>query len=130
MNLKQDLSAAAMKRHAEGGFYRETYRRDGAVSHIFYLLPAGERAAWHKVRSDELWLFHHGGPLTLTLGGTGETPAETAAVTLSEENLSCLVPANTWQTAFAPAGDAVVSCVMSPAFEWDEWTLYKEDGSL
>ncbi len=48
------------------------------------LLPAvpGETSTWHTVRSDELWLWHRGGPLDLLLGGDGEAPDAEGAVTV------------------------------------------------
>jgi uncharacterized protein len=73
--------------HPEGGWYRETWAagpdveppgypgRRAAATAIYFLLPPGERSCWHRVRSDELWLWHAGGPLTLRLGGTGSRPA-------------------------------------------------------
>ena len=52
---------------------------------IYFLLPAGESSAWHRVASDELWLAHQGA-VTLELGGTGPTPgtATTVAVDVVE----------------------------------------------
>ena len=54
--------------HPEGGWFRETWRaapesvRDGypgprsAATGIYFLLTAGQESAWHRVRSDEVWL--------------------------------------------------------------------------
>src|SRR4051794_11947615 len=73
--------------HPEGGWYRETWRVPvtvepsgyegprAAATGIYFLLPPGEESRWHRVRSDEVWLWHRGGPLTLLLGGTGPEPA-------------------------------------------------------
>ena len=72
--------------HPEGGWFRETWRSpvsflppgyDGhrsAATAIYYLLHPGEESRWHLVRSDELWFWHGGGPLTLRLGGNGSEP--------------------------------------------------------
>ena len=69
--------------HPEGGWYRETWRAapswqpDGypgpraAATGIYFLLSPGEESAWHRVRSDEVWLWHSGGPLLLLDGGDG-----------------------------------------------------------
>ena len=46
---------------------------------------AGERSRWHVVRSDELWLWHAGGPLTLRLGGSGGTPTQTDELILGSD---------------------------------------------
>lgn len=32
-------------------------------------------SAWHKVDADEIWLWHGPAPVTLQLGGTGDSPA-------------------------------------------------------
>ena len=72
--------------HPEGGWYRETwatrtrFHPDGypgeraSATAIHFLLEPGEESRWHRVRSDELWLWHRGGPLTLLLGGAGNGP--------------------------------------------------------
>ena len=107
--------------HPEGGWYRQTwaagpryepagYRgQRAAATAVYFLLAPTERSCWHAVRSDELWLWHAGGPLTLTLGGTGGRPcAEPAAVTLGPDLAAGhrpqqLVPAGHWQAATPPA---------------------------
>src|SRR5215469_5234527 len=82
--------------HPEGGWFRETWRSSvtfapagyqgtrSAATAIYFLLHPGERSRWHVVRSDELWFWHSGGPLTLRLRGepppddgqpAGPTPA-------------------------------------------------------
>ncbi|HEY1670945.1 MAG TPA: cupin domain-containing protein, partial [Trebonia sp.] len=72
--------------HPEGGWFRETWRAaasflpDGypgpraAATGIYFLLTPGEESAWHRVRSDEVWLWHSGGPLVMLDGGDGERP--------------------------------------------------------
>src|ERR1700745_3270365 len=93
--------------HPEGGWYRETWRagpesepdgypgRRAAATGIYFLPRPGEeargpRGGWHGVRSDEVGLWHSGGPLVLLDGGTGDRPAakaaeETGVVTVPEE---------------------------------------------
>src|SRR5919198_784387 len=102
--------------HPEGGWYRETWASPvrfippgypgarAAATAILFLLRPEEESRWHRVRSDELWFWHCGGPLELRLGGTGAEPGEPER-TLLGGNLSrdhrpqALVPANTWQSA-------------------------------
>lgn len=142
---RQPATAAALGLlpHPEGGWFRETwasgvtiappgYEGERASSTaIYFLLPPGEQSRWHSVRSDELWLWHRGGPLTLLLGGTGEA-AEEAAATLtlgpdieSGQVLQALVPGGTWQSAW-PAEDAetLVSCVVSPGFDFADFRAH------
>jgi predicted cupin superfamily sugar epimerase len=125
-----------LRPHPEGGWFRETYRSrvrveppgyDGprsVATAIYYLLHPGERSRWHVVRSDELWLWHSGGPLTLSLGGDGPDPGEPQAVVLGADRPQVLVPGGVWQAA-EPAGaePVLVSCVVAPGFEYADFRL-------
>ncbi|MEU8218404.1 cupin domain-containing protein [Micromonospora taraxaci] len=116
--------------HPEGGWFRETYRsavtfepdgypgRRAAATAILFLLEPGDSSAWHTVRSDEIWFWHSGGPLALTVG-RGSRP-----MILSVECPQILVPAGEWQSA-KPAGDrhVLVSCVVSPGFDFADFTM-------
>lgn len=124
--------------HPEGGWYRRTWTATDAVATdrgerpaatlIYFLLPPGEASAWHVVTSDEIWLWQGPAPLALQLGGTGDAPVEGAVVTLGPDErrghrAQALVPAGTWQRTLPSGGDALVSCVVSPGFSFDDWTL-------
>lgn len=128
--------------HPEGGWFRRTWTSDVPVvppgagpdvvrptaTAIFYLLCTGERSRWHQVRSAELWLHHRGAPLELRLGGSGPAPGEETVVVLGTdvaagEQPQVLVPAGTWQAAGPAADDVLVSCVVSPGFDFADWTL-------
>ncbi len=128
--------------HPEGGWYRQTwtagpaYQPDGypgqraAATAIYFLLTPGTESAWHTVRSDEFWLWHAGGPLTLLLGGTGPAPApEPATVTLGPalaagQAPQQIIPGAHWQSA-RPAGDqeVLVSCVVAPGFDFADFAV-------
>ena len=128
--------------HPEGGWYRQTWSaepgfeppgypgRRAAATAIYFLLPPGAQSCWHAVRSDELWLWHAGGPLTLLLAGTGDRPGtEPAAVTLGPDLAAGqrpqhLVPAGHWQAA-RPAGaqEVLVTCVVAPGFDFADFTV-------
>jgi predicted cupin superfamily sugar epimerase len=110
------ISKLDLERHPEGGWYRETYRSKETVSvrggrslatAIYFLLRTGEVSHWHKVESDELWLFQGGDPLTLRL-----------------------VPAGVWQSAIAPSdgphGWTLVACVVAPGFDFADFTVADE----
>jgi len=119
--------------HPEGGWFRQTWVApesvtlpDGRVrptaTLIYFLLPAGESSAWHRVASDEVWLAHRGA-VTLELGGTGDVPEPTAEVEVDADHAQALVPAGTWQRTVARTGDALVSCLVSPGFDFDDFEL-------
>jgi predicted cupin superfamily sugar epimerase len=124
--------------HPEGGWYRRTWTGNlpvttergarPAATLIYFLLPPGEASAWHVVTSDEIWLWHGPDPLVLQLGGEGDAPAETTDVVLGPEERNGhraqqLVPAGTWQRTLPSAGEVLVSCLVSPGFSFDDWSL-------
>ncbi|MER7208576.1 cupin domain-containing protein [Streptosporangium sp. NPDC000239] len=125
--------------HPEGGWYRETWRTSVALTPagydgpratatgIYFLLEPGQESRPHVVRSDEVWLWHRGGPLALTLGGHEGQPAETIVLgPLVEQGQvpQALVPAGTWQAA-RPTGEegVLVSCVVSPGFDFADFRM-------
>ena len=128
--------------HPEGGWYRETWRAgplsqpDGypgpraAATGIYFLLPRGEESAWHRVRSDEVWLWHSGGPLIMLDGGDRNRPASQPDVVTLGPDLSAgqvpqhVIPGGHWQAA-RPAADreVLVSCVVAPGFDFADFTL-------
>jgi len=131
--LAQELGLAP---HPEGGWYRETWRspveldlpggrRRSLATLIWFLLPAGASSAWHRVTSDEIWLAHTGS-VRLELGGSGIRPAPTGVLTVGTgagESTQLLVPADSWQRTLPGPSDALVSCVVSPGFDFDDFEL-------
>jgi predicted cupin superfamily sugar epimerase len=130
--------------HPEGGFYREVYRSaldvlpaDGrsprqALTTIYFLLRAGERSRWHRVRSDEVWHLYEGGPVELflappdldgvrnhTLGPAGESDGPTATV-----------PAGWWQAARTSSAFVLAGCTVAPGFSFDDFSFLRDEPDL
>ncbi|HET7800699.1 MAG TPA: cupin domain-containing protein [Humibacillus xanthopallidus] len=124
--------------HPEGGWFAQTWVSpkwvtlpDGRVrptaTLIHFLLPAGERSRWHRVASDEIWLAHTGTVL-LELGGSGDQPVPGAQLTVgvavaAGEVAQALVPAGVWQRTVPSDADALVSCLVSPGFDFADFEL-------
>jgi hypothetical protein len=127
MNREYWINRYDMIPHEEGGYYAEIWQaKNHNASHIYYLLPAGETAFWHRIKAEELWLFHSGGPLQITLGGQEDIPKAKENIIIDDQHIHCLIPVNTWQTAYAMEEDVLVSCVVSPGFANADWELFKE----
>jgi uncharacterized protein len=109
--------------HPEGGWYRRTWTSPAATggrpaaTAILFLLAAGERSAWHRVDADELWLWHGPGTVTLHLQGPDEQH------TLGPDAVQLLVPAGRRQCTAPAADEVLLTCVVSPGFEWSGFTL-------
>jgi predicted cupin superfamily sugar epimerase len=135
-----------MAPHPEGGWYVETYRSPAtlappALSPVFgdvrscatsilYLLAEGRKSRWHRLRQDELWLFHLGGPLRLAMiSPTGEAREivlgpDTAAGQLFQ----FAVPAGFWFGAAPKPGAcfSLAGCVVAPGFAFADLDMASE----
>lgn len=118
--------------HPEGGWHRETWRaaapsgERASATAIHFLLEAGQRSHWHRVDATEIWLWHAGHPLDL-LTAPGEA-GPVATTRLGPDVLAGAVPQlviapDDWQAAEARQGWALVSCIVSPGFDFAGFTL-------
>src|SRR6478609_2917330 len=78
--VKRLIEELRLLPHPEGGWYRETWRapapegeRAGATA-VLFLLEAHQRSHWHRVDAAEIWLWHSGDPLLLSLSAGDEGP--------------------------------------------------------
>lgn len=131
-DIEAIINGLGLAPHPEGGHYRETFRDaatgpDGraASTAIYFLLQAGERSRWHKVDATELWLWHAGSPLQLSIAPP-QAPAthlrlgfEPAAGLWPQG----LVPAGSWQQAESLGAWTLVSCTVAPGFEFERFVL-------
>ena len=126
------IEALGLAPHPEGGWYRETWRADAppgervSATAILFLLEQGQRSHWHKVDATELWLFHTGSALRLRTAAAATGPVEEVRLgpeILAGEQPQARIAAGAWQAAEADRGWALVSCIVSPGFEFDGFTL-------
>ncbi|MEJ2408324.1 MAG: cupin domain-containing protein [Novosphingobium sp.] len=122
--------------HPEGGWYTETWRascppgaRPGATA-IHFLLEAQQRSHWHRVDAAEIWLWHTGSPITLSMAPDDAgpvTPYTLGGDVLAGQAPQLIVPAGHWQAAEPQGGWALVSCVVSPGFDFAGFELAAPD---
>jgi uncharacterized protein len=129
------VGALGMARHPEGGWYVETFRdnprgRRGHSTAILFLLEAGDVSHWHRVLdAAELWHFHAGAPLALTMSPNGHD-AESHRLgpnILNGEKPQFAVPAGWWQTAVSLGHWSLVGCTVAPGFEFSSFELAPPD---
>lgn len=136
MNIPERAAALGMEPHPEGGWFVRTWTSTEriathggprpAATLIHYLLEPGQASSWHVVTSDEVWLWHGPGSLDLQLGGSGAVPEEGPLQRLGggpDEVAQVLVPAGTWQRSLTATQEVLVSCLVSPGFDYADWTL-------
>jgi predicted cupin superfamily sugar epimerase len=120
--------------HAEGGYYRETYRsaarvitddgsRRSALTNIYFLLTGDTFSAWHRIDADETWHFYRGTGLIISIIKQDGS--------LEERRLGpdgpwqTTVPAGCYFAAHVPdaAAYALVGCSVAPGFEFSGFEL-------
>ncbi len=133
MDVAKAVRTWQLQPHPEGGFFRETYRsarhtapagwpgERALATAILYLLPAGQRSAWHRVRGDELWLWQGGPAMELRIAGetrlVGPDPA-------ARQQPQVLVPGGAWQSATPAAGPwSLAACLVTPGFDFADFEL-------
>ncbi|MEO6299970.1 MAG: cupin domain-containing protein [Paracoccaceae bacterium] len=128
MEADRIIQRLALERHPEGGWYRQTWagpvvggRACGTA--ILFLLKAGERSHWHRVDADEVWLFHAGAPLILSMGETVAWDFRLGPAVLAGEKVQVVVPAGYWQAAVSTGEWSLVSCTVSPGFRFEGFEL-------
>lgn len=130
-----------LKAHPEGGFYAETYRSDETIvekdrsllTSIYFLLTSGNVSRFHRIKSDELWYFHAGSPVTVhTLSEEGHKENLLGLDFTKGENPFLLVRANTifGSSLEVEDGYALVSCAVAPGFDFRDFELFKAEELL
>jgi predicted cupin superfamily sugar epimerase len=120
---------------------------------LLFLVAAGRPSRFHRLTSDEMWIHQAGALLELllidaagalrthVLGAVGSVaaPSPQAGPSLDARpslEPQALVPAGTWQAArlFGPAagpGDwALVTCVVVPGFDYEDFELAQRDALI
>jgi len=127
--------------HPEGGWYRERFRSSRqvqpadarpprpALTTIDFLLGRGQGAAWHRVRSDEVWHLLEGGPLRLWLLAPEAGRVERVDLQAGG-NLCQVVEADCWQAAEPLADFAHCGATVGPGFDFADFSFGRDHAEL
>jgi predicted cupin superfamily sugar epimerase len=129
------IKALDLAPHPEGGWYRETWRAEAtdgaraAASAVLYVIQPGQRSHWNRVDAHEIWLWHAGDPLDVSVAASDAGSARTVRLGVdvgAGEQPQLAIPAGHWQSAApagGPAGYTLISCIVAPAFEFAGFEL-------
>jgi predicted cupin superfamily sugar epimerase len=134
------IARLGLVRHPEGGWYRECYRCQETVpgdalpdrfggarsfcTSIYFLLEHGDISALHRIKSDELWHFYAGSPLTVHAITPEGDHRQWLLGAAAGAAFQAAVPAGCWFGAEIPAGAfALVGCTVSPGFDFADFEL-------
>lgn len=131
IGIEEVIRRLDLERHPEGGWFRETWRgaegpggRPVGTS-ILYLLGRGEVSAWHRIDADEVWHYHAGRPLLLSISPDGDEVRRAAlGPDLDAGHLpQRIVPAGAWQSARSTGRWTLVGCTVAPGFSGEGFEL-------
>jgi predicted cupin superfamily sugar epimerase len=131
--------------HPEGGYYRETYRAELSIARealppqfpgprlvataIYFLLEGKNFSGFHRLRSDELWHFYAGSPITVHVIDPDGCHSE---IQLGDDPdagdvLQAAVKAGRWFASRVrdPKTFALAGCTVAPGFDFLDFELGK-----
>ena len=129
MTAQEIIDKLELTPHPEGGHFRQTWVAEGdgrpSGTCIYYLLAEGEQSHWHKVDATEIWLYHAGAALVLSLSADTNGPATDHFLTpdLDRGMPQIIVPKDHWQSAKSTGDWTLVSCTVSPGFQFEGFEM-------
>lgn len=130
-----------MKRHPEGGYFREVVRSGkmclnqhgemrSLYTSIYFLLQKHKVSNLHQLKADEIWYYHAGAPLTIhMIDPEGQYTSQKLGLDFEEGEIAqVLVPEG---TIFGASSDvacdadySLVGCMVTPGFEFEDFILF------
>ena len=141
------INTLGLAAHPEGGYFKETYCSNivagkdalperftgnrSLVTAIYFLLKGNDFSAFHRLKSDELWHFYLGSPLTIWIirpGGELET-VKLGNLLEKDEVCQTTIPAGCWFGAKPNDSNSysLVGCTVTPGFHFDDFELARRD---
>ena len=124
------IEALGLRRHPEGGHFRETWRDApegggrGSGTAIYYLLRHGEVSEWPRLDATEVWHFYAGAPLALqVLDDTGHRTIRLGRDVAAGECPQAVVPAGVFQAATTTGEWTLVGCTVAPGFDFTDFDM-------
>lgn len=141
--IQQLVSELQLLPHPEGGFYKETYRSIDLVKTpngernictvIYFLLTSENVSKFHRIKSDEHWFWHEGSPLTIhILDQKGHQKLLLGPINGPGSQPQHMVQAEKifGSTVDEKDGFALVSCVVAPGFDFEDFELFRKEELL
>ena len=144
------IKSLELQKHPEGGWFKEVYRSTEEIAKehlpdrytgtrhhstsIYFLLTSDTFSAFHRIKSDELWHFYDGFPVTIYMIDDDGNYSE---ITLGRdiersEILQCVIPHGVWFGAKVNSHDSfcLVGCTVAPGFHFDDFELGEREELL
>jgi len=120
--------------HPEGGYYKEIYKNKETIegiplaTSIYFLLGKEDISWYHRLQSDEIWYFHQGGTLLISMILPDGSYKEALLGSTPDASHQVVVPRNTIFGSKVVEGEyALVGCMVSHGFTFDEFQMFEYD---
>lgn len=135
VTARELIAQLGLAQHPEGGWYCETWRAEAipgtraSATLIHFLLETHQSSHWHRVDAAEIWLWHAGNPLELAVSVPYSGMVERVTLgpdLMGGQEVQHVITPGDWQAArplTGPHDYTLVSCVVSPGFEFAGFTL-------
>ena len=127
--------------HPEGGYFCENYRnaselnidekysgKRNLATSIYYMLEYGQFSKLHRLKSDEIWYFHHGATLKVHVFNHNQYQSYVLGTNLNQKQLlQLIIPAGAIFGAEVMEINSftILGCMVSPGFHFDDFELIK-----
>jgi uncharacterized protein len=149
-NAEYWIKKLDMQKHPEGGYFKEVYRSSDIISNgflperyadsrnastsIYFLLKGTDLSAFHKLKSDEIWHFYEGSPLTVhVINETGDLAEHRLGDNPeNNESFQIIIKAGTYFGAEIVNKDSysLIGCTVAPGFDFRDFELAKRSNLL
>ena len=143
MKTKEEwIKELNLEAHPEGGFYLRTEESEETITRqnktrklytsIYFVLTEESPSHFHQLTADEIWYYHDGEPLTVHCiyeDGTYEA-VKVGKDTQKGERPHFNVPAGTIFGSTVEKDYSLVSCVVVPGFDFEDFKLFTKEELL
>ena len=142
---KQYIKQLQLKKHPEGGYFREVYRSGELIlpghlpkrykssrnfsTSIYFLLEGKQISTFHLLQSDELWHFYDGSSVILyVINQKGELSIKKLGKKKDCE-LQLTIEKQNWFAAEVEdkKSFSLFGCTVSPGFEFEDFKMGRRD---
>ncbi|MGF3076487.1 cupin domain-containing protein [Facklamia sp. P12955] len=136
-SMEEWIKALDMEAHPEGGYYCEVEKSQDKLkidgkerslfTSIYFLLEKENPSHFHRLTADEIWYYHYGQPLTVhMISPDGDYTNVTLGLDVAQgQVLQYRVPKGTIFGSTVEDGFSLVSCMVSPGFEFEDFELFR-----
>ncbi|MBP1963555.1 cupin domain-containing protein [Paenibacillus aceris] len=144
------ISKLELVAHPEGGYYKRTFQAEETITDqelsvqfngsrllytsIYFLLQSHDVSHFHRLKSDELWYYHAGSPLTIHVILEDGTYEEVKlGINLENgETPQYLVPKNSifGSSVMVKNTFSLVGCMVAPGFDFQDFEMFTQEELL